>query len=106
MRKIVGVLFILGGLALAIYVGLYLMFVGGIVQIAESVGAEPTNGDGVAWGVVRVVFASPAFGLIFWFFVALGLALIESHPYRRQRRGPSAKQVESTWREVMNKDSE
>lgn len=60
MRKILGVVIGVVGVALAVYVGLWLMFVGGISQIVDAVQEEPVSGADVAWGVVRVVFAGAA----------------------------------------------
>ena len=76
MKATIGVLMFLAGLALAAYLGLWVMFVGGIVQIVEAVKAAPVDSWGIAYGIVRIVFASVgAFPGIF--LSALGLAVVK-----------------------------
>lgn len=60
MRKILGATIALIGVALAVYIGLYLMLWGGIVQIVDAVQEEPVEGAEIAWGVIRIVFAGTA----------------------------------------------
>lgn len=73
MRKALAVLVFLVGAALAIYVGLWVMFVGGIEQAIDAAQEDPVNGGGVAWGIVRVIFAATATGLVFWASAALAV---------------------------------
>lgn len=54
MKKIIGILITIVGIALGIYVGVWLMFVGGIVQIVNSI--NPLNGLGIALGIARIIF--------------------------------------------------
>lgn len=76
MSKIIGVFMILIGVVVGLYVGIDLMFVRGIIQFVNGVKAEPTNGNDIAWGVVRVFFA----GLVGWgagaVFILPGGALV------------------------------
>lgn len=69
MKKIIGILIAIAGIALGIYVGVWLMFVGGIVQIINSI--NPTNGLGIALGIVRIVFCEVGV-LIAWLGIAIG----------------------------------
>ena len=39
---------------MGIYVGVWLMFIGGISQIISSI--NPVNGLGIAFGIARIVF--------------------------------------------------
>lgn len=82
MKAIIGLLMILGGLALGAYVGLWLMFVGGIIQVIEAVQVTPVNASGIAWGIVRIVFASAAGWLSAWLLILPGLRLITSSKYK------------------------
>jgi uncharacterized BrkB/YihY/UPF0761 family membrane protein len=66
MRKTLGVIIAVVGGLLAAYVGLWLMFVGGIIQIVDAVQEDPVEGAEIAWGIVRVVFAGAATTLTFW----------------------------------------
>lgn len=72
MKKIIGILIAIAGIALGIYVGVWLMFIGGIVQIVNSI--NPTNGLGIALGIVRIVFCEVG-GLIAWLGIAIGLGI-------------------------------
>lgn len=85
MRKVLGVLIGIVGFAVAVYVGLWLMFVGGIVQVIDAVQDDPVNGADVAWGVVRIVFASAA--TAFTFYASLGLAILVGGWASDDRRG-------------------
>lgn len=69
MKKVIGILMAIVGIALGIYVGVWLMFVGGIVQIINSI--NPTNGLGIALGIVRIVFYEVGV-LIAWLGIAIG----------------------------------
>lgn len=72
MKKVIGILIAIVGIALGIYVGVWLMFIGGIVQIVNSI--NPTNGLGIALGIVRIVFCEVG-GLIAWLGIAIGLGI-------------------------------
>lgn len=58
------ILSVLGGL----YLGVWLCFIGGIVQVIEAVEVDPVNAIGIAFGILRVMVAIPA-GWIFFLVV-------------------------------------
>ena len=72
MKKIIGILIAIAGIALGIYVGVWLMFVGGIIQIFNSI--NPVNGLGIALGITRIVFCEVG-GLIARLGIAIGSAI-------------------------------
>lgn len=72
MKKIIGILIVIVGIALGIYVGAWLMFIGGITQIVNSI--NPVNGLGIALGIARIVFCGIG-GFIAWLGVAIGSAI-------------------------------
>lgn len=72
MKKVIGILIAIVGIALGIYVGVWLMFIGGIVQIVNSI--NPLNGLGIALGIVRIVFCEVGV-LIAWLGIAIGLGI-------------------------------
>ena len=72
MKKIIGILIVIVGIALGIYVGAWLMFIGGITQIVNSI--NPVNGLGIALGIERIVFCEIG-GFIAWLGVAIGSAI-------------------------------
>lgn len=55
MKTLTGILLIILGIAIGLYVGVYLMFIGGIVQIVDAVKTTPTDGLGIAWGIIRIM---------------------------------------------------
>lgn len=57
MKAVIGILLILAGIALGLYAGLWWAFIGGIVQIIDSIKATPTPAMDVALGIVRIMFA-------------------------------------------------
>lgn len=76
MKTIIGILLIIIGIGLGLYLGLWVMFVGGIVQLIQN--CTPTvNAVGIAVGLLRIVCASA----VGWFCViilgGIGKALIE-----------------------------
>lgn len=72
MKKIIGILIAIVGIALGIYIGVWLMFIGGITQIVNSI--NPVNGLGIAFGIARIVFCEIG-GLITWLGVVIGSAI-------------------------------
>lgn len=75
MKTLIGFLIIIGGIALALYLGGYLCLIGGIVQVIHS--ATPTvDAWGIAWGVARVLCAGLVGGITFWGCALVGGAVI------------------------------
>jgi uncharacterized membrane protein len=58
MKNIIGIALIAVGIAAGLYLGVWLCFIGGIIQFIDAVKADPVSSSGVAWGIARVVFAS------------------------------------------------
>ncbi len=56
LRHLVGILVILAGIALAVFIGIGIVLVGGIVTIVHGAKAHPTDGIGIAWGALQVFF--------------------------------------------------
>lgn len=73
---LLGLLVVPGGIALGFFVGLWLMFIGGIFQIVGGATADPVNATAIAWGAIRIIFATPAGALTGFITVSLGFALI------------------------------
>lgn len=74
--RILGVLMILVGIAAALYVGIWVMAVGGIIQFIEGVKMTPVNSEMVAWGIVKVILASVVSTICFWTGIFLGSIFI------------------------------
>jgi hypothetical protein len=71
MKEIIGILVTVLGIAAAIYVGVWLLAICGIVQIVEACKAEPLEAWGIAIGIVRVSAAS----FVGWAMVAFSIFL-------------------------------
>lgn len=52
-----GLVMVLAGIGLGVYVGVWVCFVGGIVDVIEQVRAEDMSAVAVAWGIAKVLFA-------------------------------------------------
>lgn len=59
---ILGALGFIGGIALGLYVGVWLMFIGGIIGIIEAIvlifSSGVVNADLIGWSIVKIIFAS------------------------------------------------
>jgi uncharacterized metal-binding protein len=62
---------VLGAIAAALYVGVWLMLIGGIVQVVEAVKTTPVPAMEIAVGAVRVLGAAFVGVLTFWAGVGL-----------------------------------
>lgn len=72
----VGLTMFVGGIALGLYVGVWLLFIGGIVQVIQAATADPVSAMGVAVGLFRIVAASAAGTLSAMFLVIPGWAML------------------------------
>lgn len=74
VKKLGGILIVLAGVLLGIWLGIVVMLVGGIIQGVHGVTAHPVNGTDIGWGVVRVLFS----GFVGWvsglLVVAVGMS--------------------------------
>lgn len=58
MKKIVGIIIIITSWILAGYLGIKCLFIGGIVQIVNSI--NPIYAMGIAIGILKIIFSSSA----------------------------------------------
>jgi hypothetical protein len=77
MRNAIGIAMMVAGLALGLYVGLWLCFIGGIVQIVEAVKADPISAMDIAIGIVRIMAAGVAGVLTAFVAVFPGYAMLK-----------------------------
>ena len=59
------------GFLASLYVGGYVMLIGGIIQFIHGIEASPVNASDIAWGAVRVICFESAW-LIFGLSMLLG----------------------------------
>jgi hypothetical protein len=77
-KLIIGVLLILSGIALGAYVGIWLCFIGGIIDVIEQVRAVDLSASTVAIGVAKVLFSGFAGWLSAVVLVLPGAAFINA----------------------------
>ena len=76
LKNILGLVLICGSIALGLYVGFWLMFIGGIIEVINSV-TPVINNSGIAWGIVKVVFAEVVGVITFFVVAAIGALLLK-----------------------------
>lgn len=69
---IIGIILFLAGVGLGVYVGFWLMLVGGVMEIVDAVKAPVTLASEIGWGIIKIMLASASAALTFSFcsFVA------------------------------------
>ena len=76
MKASLGVLICLIGVGLGFYVGGWVLFVGGIVDIIEAFRAETLIAVDMGVGILKVISASLVGSICFWVCFAFGAVLI------------------------------
>lgn len=76
MKAILGIILIIGGLALGLYVGVWWAFIGGIVSIIQAIQTPPVQAMTVALGILRILCASLLGTAAGGVFVFSGAALV------------------------------
>jgi hypothetical protein len=69
MKIITGVVLIILGIAAGAYVGIWLCFVGGIIDVIQEIKADDLSAMGVAIGVAKIVFS----GFAGWLSAVIGV---------------------------------
>jgi len=78
VKLIIGILMILSGVVLGVYVALWICFIGGIVQLIEAVKIAPIDSMGVGVGILRIVCTAISGWIIFLILLIPGIATIRS----------------------------
>jgi len=73
---VIGILLFLAGIGLGIYVGFWLMFVGGLIEIINAIKAPVTVVSDVGFGVLKMMFAGFTGAVTFWVCTAIAGAFI------------------------------
>ena len=63
VKKWFGLVLIVIGVIFGLYIGIWVCFIGGIIDIIEQIRATNLEAMSVAWGVAKIVFAG-FFGVI------------------------------------------
>lgn len=77
MKAVIGIILILAGILLGIYVGGWLFFIGGIVQIIEQIQSTPVDAYAVAFGILKIILASAAFWICTLLLVFPGMKCLK-----------------------------
>jgi len=75
MKDLIGVVLIITGLILGLYVGFYLMFIKGIIQLIQGITPVIVASD-IAWGLGKIIVASAVGTLSGLCLVIPGIALV------------------------------
>ena len=75
MGKIVGMIVAILGIALGVYTGFWVMFVGGIIDIIDVFKAPTIDGGLVAIALLKIFCAGLVGGIIAWGGIILGAML-------------------------------
>ena len=76
MKELIGVLLIICGIVLGVYLGVFVMFIGGIFQILHSI--SPFIANGVGYGILKIIFASFVGSISALVLIIPGKALLDS----------------------------
>ena len=71
MKEILGLLICIGSIILGLYLGVWICFVGGIIQIIEGIKMVPTGSLDIGIGTLKCFSAS----LVGWFSGILGFSI-------------------------------
>ena len=76
-KNIIGIGICIASILLGLYVGLWVCFIGGIIQVVESVKMNPVDALGIAIGVLRFIGSSFCGWLSFVVGFGIGRALLD-----------------------------
>lgn len=76
MKKVFGVLFILAGIGLGLYFGLWVLFIGGIFGIAKAIDTHTVTAMLIGINVIKIFFAGFVGWLTFWVCTLIGGVLL------------------------------
>lgn len=76
IRQAVGIVIILAGIAIGIYLGLYICLWGGVLTIIDAVGTGAFLT--FIWGVLKIMFAGAVGWGSFWICTVIGMVLLEN----------------------------
>lgn len=76
MKKL-GIIIIIISILLALYLGLWVMFIGGIMAIAKAWDTSALTATFVAWNIIKVLLAGPIGGIIVYIGALTGFFLMD-----------------------------
>jgi hypothetical protein len=87
LRKAVGILLIPTGIALGIWIDIFVLLIGGINETVVGFDAHPHNGHEIAWGLVKAIVFTGTGVIVAIIVIICGAVLIgwRRKPSRRNR---------------------
>jgi len=76
MKTLIGILLIVLEICLGLYVGLWVMFVGGIIQVIQSC-TPVVNSIGIAIGLLKIVCANAVGYVSFYVLFGIGILMLK-----------------------------
>lgn len=73
MKKLIGILLIVAGVLGGLYLGLWTMFIGGIINIAQMIDLNTVTTTGLAKEILKIFLATPVGSVIAYIGVASGM---------------------------------
>ncbi len=77
MKNLFGVVFIAGGIILGFYLGIWVLFIGGIVDVIGQIQAPVLEAKGLAIGIAKVLFAGFIGTVVGGIFIFIGKAILD-----------------------------
>jgi hypothetical protein len=78
MKIVMGLLMVISGIILGVYVGVWIMLIGGIVQVIEQVRSEHLDAVRVGFGIVQILLAGLTGILSAMFLIIPGMAVLST----------------------------
>ena len=70
--KVLGILLIIAGVCLGLYLGVWVMLIGGIIQVVHGVTSDPVSAKDIAFGIARFVLAGVTGVITFYVCAVIG----------------------------------
>lgn len=86
IRFIIGIVLILSGAFLGLYVGGWFLFIGGITEIFNEIQTTPISGEIMAVNIFRVLIAGFVGWIVFYLLCIPGLSMILDIKPKRSRK--------------------
>ena len=74
---LIGIVIFVIGIAAGVYVGFWLMFIGGITDIIAAAKAPVTEALPIGLAVIKIFFASVVGAITFWFCAMISVCFIQ-----------------------------
>jgi hypothetical protein len=89
LLKVLGTLLIVVGIIAGVYLDIWVLFVGGILEFIQGVKATPTDTNAVVWGIVKtILLAGGGSALTLILLIFPGLSMVGIGVTRGSHRRP------------------